>query len=117
MNHVFANRSEENEIFPLTVKEIVEAQAADPILKHFFKSNAVLSKGLELQLVENESCICHDGPKSEAIATECNDMVSSLSSAGRTYPSRRDNESCNILERNAYHHPIHSEVMQDLPNK
>jgi len=51
MNHVFANRSKEDEIFPLTVKEI----------KHLFKSNAVLSKGLELQLVENESCICHKG--------------------------------------------------------
>ena len=33
-----------DEIFPLTVKEIVEAQKADPILKHLFKSNAVLSK-------------------------------------------------------------------------
>jgi len=53
MNHVFANCSKEDEIFPLTVKEIIEAQKADPILKHFFKSNAVLSKGLELQLVEN----------------------------------------------------------------
>ena len=61
MNQVFANRSEEDEIYPLTVKEIVEAQKADPILTHFFKSNAVLSKGLELQLVENESCICHEG--------------------------------------------------------
>jgi hypothetical protein len=28
---------------------------------HFFKSNAVVSKGLELQLVENKSCICHEG--------------------------------------------------------
>ncbi len=61
MNQVFANRSEENENFPLTVKEIVEAQRGDPILKHLFKSNAVLSKGLELQLVENESCTCHEG--------------------------------------------------------
>ncbi len=61
MNQVFANCSEEEEIYPLTVKEIVEAQKADPILTHFFKSNAVLSKGLELQLVENESCICHEG--------------------------------------------------------
>ena len=59
MNQVFANRSEDEEIYPLTVKEIVEAQKADPILTHFFKSNAVLSKGLELQLVENESvCVC-----------------------------------------------------------
>jgi len=61
MNHVFPNQSEEDEIFPLTVKEFVEAQKADSILKHLFKSNAVLSKGLELQLVENESCICHEG--------------------------------------------------------
>ena len=55
MNHVFANRSEEDEIYPLTVKEIVEAQKADITLKHFFKRNAVLDKGLELQLIENES--------------------------------------------------------------
>jgi hypothetical protein len=34
MNHVFANRREEDENFPLTMKEIVEAQKADPILKH-----------------------------------------------------------------------------------
>ena len=55
MNQVFADRSEEDEIFPLTVKEIMESQKADPILKHLFKSNAVLSKGLELQFVENKS--------------------------------------------------------------
>ena len=61
MNHVFEKHSAEDEIFPLTVKKIAEAQKADPILKHLFKSNAVLSKGLELQLVENESCICHEG--------------------------------------------------------
>ncbi len=36
MNHVFANPSEEDEIYPLTVKEIVEAQKADITLKHFF---------------------------------------------------------------------------------
>ena len=46
---------------PLTVKEIVEAQKADNTLKQFFKSNAVLDNGLELLLIENESCICHKG--------------------------------------------------------
>jgi hypothetical protein len=61
MNQVFANRSEEDEIYPLTVKEIVEAQKANTKLKNFFKSNAVLDKGLELQLIENKSCICHKG--------------------------------------------------------
>jgi hypothetical protein len=55
INHVFTNRSEEEEIFPLTVKEFMAAQKADPILKLFFKRYAVLDKGVELQLVENES--------------------------------------------------------------
>jgi hypothetical protein len=54
MNHVFAKRSEEDEIHPLTVKEFLEALKADTTLKHFFKRNAVLDKGLELQLVGNE---------------------------------------------------------------
>ena len=46
---------------PLISEEIVEAQKADTTLKHFFKRNAVLDKGPELQLVENESCICNKG--------------------------------------------------------
>jgi hypothetical protein len=61
MNQVFANPSAEDEIYPLTVKEIVEAQNANTKLKHFFKSNAVLDKGLELELIENKSCICNKG--------------------------------------------------------
>jgi hypothetical protein len=61
MNQVFANRSEEEEKYPLTVKEIVAAQKADPVFKHYFKRNAVLEKGVELQLVENKSCICDKG--------------------------------------------------------
>jgi hypothetical protein len=44
MNQVFAKGSEEDEIYPLTVKEIVGAQKADIKLKHFFKSNAVLDE-------------------------------------------------------------------------
>jgi hypothetical protein len=39
----------------------VAAQKAEPVLKHHFKRNAVLEKGVELQLVENESCICDKG--------------------------------------------------------
>ena len=38
MNHVFANCSEEDEIYSLTVKEIVEAQKTDITLKHFSNS-------------------------------------------------------------------------------
>jgi hypothetical protein len=99
------------------VKEIVAAQKADPILKHLFKSNAVLSKGLELQLVENESCICHEGKLVIPKTLQWCAMIwyhHYLQHPGHT---PIDNKSCDILERNAYHHPIHNEVMQDLPNK
>jgi hypothetical protein len=61
MNQVFANHSEEDEIHPLTVKEIVEAQTADSKLKHFFVHNATLDKGLELQIFEDETCVCNKG--------------------------------------------------------
>ena len=57
LNQCFANRNEEVEIYPLPVKEIVEAQKANNTLKQFFKSNAVLDNGLELILIENKSSI------------------------------------------------------------
>jgi hypothetical protein len=61
MNEVFTNCSEEDEIYPLTVKEIIEAQKADNKLKHFFKNNATLDKGLELRIIEDQKCICNKG--------------------------------------------------------
>jgi len=36
------------------VKEIVEAQKADPILKHLFKSNAVLRKDQNFNLLKKK---------------------------------------------------------------
>jgi hypothetical protein len=48
LNEVFANHSKDNEIYPLTVTEIVDAQKADNKLKEIFGSNATLDKGLEL---------------------------------------------------------------------
>ncbi len=42
---VFANRSEDDEIYPLTVSEIAEAQKADAEFKHCFKRNTVIDKG------------------------------------------------------------------------
>jgi hypothetical protein len=44
LNKVFANRSKEEEIFPLTTPEIAEAQKADVKLKHCFRHNAVLDR-------------------------------------------------------------------------
>ena len=48
LNQVFANRSEDDEIYPLTVTEIAEAQKADAELKNCFKRNAVLSEMIKL---------------------------------------------------------------------
>ncbi len=58
---VFVNRSKEEEIFPLTTPEIVEAQKADSKFKHCFKRNAVLDKGLDVRLVDNMYVVCKDG--------------------------------------------------------
>jgi hypothetical protein len=61
INEVFANCSEEDEIYPLTTEEIAEAQRADASPKHLFKRNAVIDQGLEIKLFENTTCVCKDG--------------------------------------------------------
>ncbi len=61
MNDVFANRSDKDEIYPLTTVEIAEAQRVDTSLKHLFKCNAVIDQGLEIKLIENMTCACKDG--------------------------------------------------------
>jgi hypothetical protein len=58
---VFANHSEEEEIFPLTTPEIAEAQKANVKLKHCFKCNAVLDKGLDVRLVDDTYVVCKVG--------------------------------------------------------
>jgi hypothetical protein len=61
MNEVFVNRSDEDEIYPLTTAEFAAAQWADASLKHLFKCNAVIDQGLEIKLIENMTCVCKDG--------------------------------------------------------
>jgi hypothetical protein len=61
LNKMFANRSKEEEISPLTTPEIAEAQKADVKLKHCFRCNAVLDKGLEVRLVDDAYMVCKDG--------------------------------------------------------
>jgi hypothetical protein len=61
MNEVFANRSDEDEIYPLTTVEIAEAQRANASLKHLFKLNVVIDQGLEIKPNENTTCVCKDG--------------------------------------------------------
>jgi hypothetical protein len=61
LNKVFANRSKEEEIFPLATPEIAEAQKAYGKLKHCFRCNAVLYKGLKVRLVDDTYVVCKDG--------------------------------------------------------
>ncbi len=58
---MFANCSKEEEIFPLTTTEIAETQKANVELKHCFRRNAVLDKGLEVRLVDDTYVVCNDG--------------------------------------------------------
>jgi hypothetical protein len=61
MNAVFANRNEDDKVYPLTTHEIAEAQRADASYKHLFKCNAVIDQGLAIKLIENTLCVCKDG--------------------------------------------------------
>ena len=85
-----------NKCFTNCNEEIVEAQKADSTLKQYFKRNAVLHNGLELLFIENESCICHKGRLVLPKPLSCSHVVSPLSSAPWAYPSRRDDEICNM---------------------
>ena len=61
LKQMFANCSEEEEIFPLTTQEIAEAQKANDKLKNCFKCNVVLHKRLKVSLIDNTYVVCKDG--------------------------------------------------------
>jgi hypothetical protein len=60
MNKVFANCSKEDEIYRLTTAEFAKAHQADATSKQLFKYNAIIDKGLEINLIENTICVCKD---------------------------------------------------------
>jgi hypothetical protein len=62
LNFVFANHREEDEIYPLTAIEIVEAQRKDQELKAYYKKNAIMpKKNICLQLVEDTKVLLKNG--------------------------------------------------------
>jgi hypothetical protein len=90
MNEVFANRSEEDKIYPLTTEEIAEAQWADASLKHLFKCNAVIDQGLEIKLIENTTCLQRWlAGYLPAAPGECSQIASPLPTAPCTHVSKR----------------------------
>ena len=56
INYVFANRSDEEDVFPLTISEIAEEQLKDKALHQ----QKVLMK-LEETLIENSYVLCKEG--------------------------------------------------------
>jgi hypothetical protein len=58
---VFANCSEEEEIYPLTAQEVADAQRVDATIKHCFKSNHVFDKDFNIRLVDNTSIVFKNG--------------------------------------------------------
>ena len=56
MNYVFANRSEDEEIYPLTIKEIAEEQLKDWSLRELFEDDIS-----DVCLIEDIKVLCKDG--------------------------------------------------------
>jgi hypothetical protein len=61
LNYVFANRSEEEGIYPITAQEVTDAQRVDATIKHCFKSNHVFDKDFDIRLVDKTSVVCKNG--------------------------------------------------------
>jgi hypothetical protein len=59
-NLVFAHCEEEEEVYPLTLTEIADAQHKDQELKaYFFKKNAIMpQKDIGLHLIEDTKVLC-----------------------------------------------------------
>ena len=61
INQVFAHHGEEDEIYPLTIKEIVDAQKRDNNLKNYYKPRLVITKkGYAFHIVEEIRVLCKD---------------------------------------------------------
>ncbi len=58
-NLVFAHHEEEDEVYPLTLIEIADAQCKDRELKAYFKKNAKMpQKDIGLHLIEGTKVLC-----------------------------------------------------------
>jgi hypothetical protein len=61
-NLVFAHNEEEDEIYPLTLTEIADAQRKDQELKVYFKKNTKMpQKDMGLHLIEDTKVLCKNG--------------------------------------------------------
>jgi hypothetical protein len=98
MNLVFANQEDEYAIYPLTTREIAEAQ------KHDIALNTTTDKyGYTTQLGENTKVLCKDGKMVIP--------VSQLPSTPREHVSRGNSLSLDVLKRCKKDSPITCQKM------
>jgi len=57
---VFANHGEEDEIYPLTIIEIAEAQKKDRNIEIYKQNAKTPEKGMRFQLIENTNVPCKE---------------------------------------------------------
>jgi hypothetical protein len=58
-NLMFAHREEEEEIYPLTLTEIADAQRKDQEIKAYFKKNTTMpQKDIGIHLIEDTKVLC-----------------------------------------------------------
>ncbi len=61
-NLVFAHHEEEDKIYPLTLREIADAQHKDQKLKFYYKENTKMpQKDVGLHLIEHTKVLCKNG--------------------------------------------------------
>ncbi len=56
---MFAHHEKEEEVYPLTLTEIADAQRKDQELKAYFKKNTIMPhKDMGIQLIEDTEVLC-----------------------------------------------------------
>ena len=62
LNFAFVNHGEEEEIYPLTIIEIAEAQCKDQELKVYYQKNARMpKKDMCFHIIEDTKVLCNKG--------------------------------------------------------
>jgi hypothetical protein len=110
INSVFANRSEKEEIFPLTVKEIAKAQGLDKL----FKATALKEK-YEKTLIKNTLVFCKNGKL--VIPWSLQHRAVSWYHHYLQHTPRRNTKSCNVLETDAFYCMFICQKLSILPGK
>ncbi len=121
-NLMFANSGEEDEIYPLTIIEIAEAQKKARNLKIYHKQNAKTpEKVMSFQLIENTKVLCKDN-KLIITASLQHRAISwyhhYLQHLGHSrLKETRRYEIRDVLERYVKYHPIIRQILQILPGE